>query len=995
MKPIKLVLSAYGPFPNHVEIDFEKLGEEGVFLVSGATGSGKTTIFDGIVYALYGTASGNLRTPGMMRSTYAKPSIKTFVELTFKSNGKIYRIYRKPEQLVEKLRGKGFTTSPYEVSLEIVGDDSPPYTKKREVDEQIRNIIGLDSNQFRQVTMIAQGEFLKVLNATTEERIAIFSKVFKTEKYRALQEELKSELKKRSEYISQMEDRLSDSFARIIKKKNLQSNPDVKNSIDTSQTQRMQDENSDSDDTPIMSIEEQKSYIEDLLLHNNNKLKSLEASQVDLKRINDKSLLERAKLEEIIDQFVELEKSAKEKELIGQKKKELEIELATLPDRKQEVEITMKMITSLEVERPRYRAVADQKYELGEKANYLRKLKDHLEELSGDIDRLTEETTRKTNELKQLEERVSEKANVVDGISLAESFLRASEDFLNNYSLWHESENDYSKESEDFIKIDNKYKEYQSLLTELESKYLKQQAGILAKNLEEGNPCPVCGSVHHPNLANIEGKEIQRQDIDDAKNKRNILDKERTEAYRKISNLKGRIEALYNHADNSFRKLNEEITFFSSKVFAKSFYEKYSLEIPLDTLNFDTTSIEKTDKGTNNGISRGTSSLRQIDIGKYQEINGQLNTLLNELRSDLSNINNSEELVKNLRNKVRNFEDEIQKLKNEYHDKKDNYNQLVGEYNNASNALNTALKSMEFGGLEELNLKIDELISKKDKLNEEINNISEKKGVLDKEWNRTEGQFETFKKLTEGKDEITARKNLDIISQTITETTSKIQIREKEVRSLNYIVNEEMETLREYEDIIPKLNDAKKFRDIYANLSATCNGDLVGKEKIQLETFVQIAFLDSILVRANSRLLKMTNGRYKLVRQRESMNRRSQTGLDLDVHDLSNDTYRSTRSLSGGESFQASLCLALGLADEIQSSSGGIAIETMFIDEGFGTLDSTALKNAVNNLIDLSKGNKLVGVISHVDYIYQRIPKRIVVEKQIEGGSTVNIQIDS
>lgn len=179
---------------------------------------------------------------------------------------------------------------------------------------------------------------------------------------------------------------------------------------------------------------------------------------------------------------------------------------------------------------------------------------------------------------------------------------------------------------------------------------------------------------------------------------------------------------------------------------------------------------------------------------------------------------------------------------------------------------------------------------------------------------------------------------------------------------------------------------------MYSNLSATCSGELPGKTKIKLETFVQMSFLDRILSRANIRFLKMSEGRYMLTRDEKGDNKRSQTGLDLRVHDLSNNTYRSTKSLSGGESFQASLCLALGLADEIQYSAGGIQIETMFIDEGFGTLDNVALKNAVDSLVDLSKGNKLVGIISHVDELRERIDKGIIIEKSSISGSKLTIQ---
>ncbi|MDD7346946.1 MAG: SMC family ATPase [Clostridiales bacterium] len=992
MKPIKLILSAYGPFPDRIEIDFEKLGEDGVFLVSGATGSGKTTIFDGIVYALYGTASGNLRTPGMMRSTYAKPSVKTYAELTFKSNGRVYRIYRKPEQSVEKLRGEGFTTSPYEVSLEVVGEKTVPYTKKREVDEQVRNIIGLDANQFRQVTMIAQGEFLKVLNSTTEERIAIFSKVFKTGNYRSIQEELKGELKKRIESVNQMENKLSEAFLKTINKARPQSSGYQKLSEEQGKVDIFSDTNLNQDSFQNLSIDEKKNLIEKLLLEDRDELKILEANQGEIKKLNADTLSERIKLEKVIEQFAELEKSRIDRELIVKRKKEFEDELAIVPARKEELEKLKKQITSLEIEKPRYRNIADRRNDLAEKAESLSTLKSCIDDLSEYISVLTNKSEIKTDEVKKLEKKASTKSDIAGGITAVESLYRSVDDFLNNYNRWEGFEKEYIKESDVFLKIDAYYKEYQAFVNELESGYLKQQAGILAKNLDEGKPCPVCGSIHHPVLARIPGKEIIKEDIDIAEEKQRSIEQERNDTHSKVSNLKGRADASCNQTKMMFEKLQEEIGTFDITNTGRTLLENIHDDFYKNALAKSMTDIETLSK-SDNDFKGG--DLKQINTDEYRNLKENLNLLLKVLKSELCNIDKAEKSIQNIRKEIRNLEGQIQELKTKFHDQKDKYNQLVGEYNNSSEDLKYALENMEFSGLDELNARIEELRAGEKEINEEIDRISELADTLNKEWNRAEGRYITIKRLTEDRDEITVRENLNKSSRIILETDAQIQQIEKKIRLMNTIVEDEKEALEEFKCIMPNLEAAKKIRDIYANLSATCNGDLLGKEKIQLETFVQIAFLDSILVRANSRLLKMTNGRYKLVRQKTPMSRRSQTGLDLDVHDLSNDTYRSTRSLSGGESFQASLCLALGLADEIQSSSGGIAIETMFIDEGFGTLDSTALKNAVNNLIDLSKGNKMIGIISHVDYIYQRIPRRIAVKKNLEGGSTVDIQIDS
>lgn len=942
MKPIKLVLSAYGPFLDKTEIDFEKLGSDGVFLISGPTGSGKTTIFDGICYALYGTASGNLRTPKMMRSTYAEPDVKTFVELTFLSHGKEYRISRRPEQEVNKVSGSGTTVRPSEVSLEILDGGSTVYTGKREVEEKIKEIIGLDANQFRQVTMIAQGEFLKVLNSTTEERMEIFSKVFKTGRYTLLQEELKLVVKKVSAEIAEIEENLKREFNIIF-------------------TPAFIDQQNISVDVEGLQYEEKQSMLKKTHDEIKEKEREIIGLKEELTEEKDDSIKKLTNLDSILQHFSKLNEMANRLDSLEKEKGSIEEDQRAIPKLKSNIEDIISAISKLEALKPRYQKLETDRDKILKQREELYSQEEEISRLSKKHEEIEESLNLSKKTLVEFEKNLNTSDDVNTQINLRMNFqdsISKAADVTKKIKKTNSKLDEFSKKiKENQIKYINLKEEYNNM----EVLYLKQQAGIIARDLEDGVPCPVCGSTSHPKPAGHADILYEKEDLDAKKRELETAEGVLNRAKQEASLLKGNRDTLEEELSKSIDLLDKS-------------YEKQNDSFKEKIEDLVNTSFE-------------------MSMANYLSISEIVQKDIQKLETKLSDIFACKEKYKSLKLKIDELEKESNEIIRENSSKKEEYNRLSGEYNASKSTYEIEIKELEYEDLNGLDSEIENQKTILSANKEKIADIEKRVENYFVEYNDLKSQKQTLISLVQGQDEDTVRQAYEEYNHEIENLKNRINEVDAEQTEIISILKNISKALVVYEKSLQALEEKKNLFDQYSNLSATCSGELPGKAKIKLETFVQMSFLDRILNRANIRFLKMSEGRYMLNRDDEGDNKRSQTGLDLSVHDLSNNTYRSTKSLSGGESFQASLCLALGFADEIQHSAGGIQIETMFIDEGFGTLDNVALKNAVDSLVDLSKGNKLVGIISHVDELRERIDRGISIEKSSFKGSKVTIQV--
>lgn len=919
MRPNKLIMSAFGPYAGKVVVELDKLGENGLYLITGDTGAGKTTIFDAITYALFGEASGENRETSMFRSKYAAPKTPTEVELYFTYAGKEYYIKRNPEYDRPRTKGEGYTTEKANAELHL--PDKRVITKRKEVNNAIVDIIGVDKNQFSQIAMIAQGDFLKLLLASTDERKKIFQKLFKTQNYYILQENLKQESGK----LGREYDTIKNSIEQYV------------NGIVCDEENFCFDEvcSAKNGDLPIDEIVK---LLEGIISEDEKFEKTLAEEKEKLqKEINDINacitraesiILAKADLEKNeIDLKVESENEIKLKE-------KLKLEEERLPYVKEFTEKAAKIKAFL----PDYDELSEKQCSFNNNKIFIdgsdektERIKENIEALNNEIielkeedktfDKVGEEKLKLENEKKKEEEKKAKlkklDSDIDDAIALSAQSEKAREEY------------------------NKKYYEVELLDSELKEKtriYLEAQAGILAETLEPNKPCPVCGSTVHPCIAKKPVDVPTKEELDNFQKKLNQANEIVNDARTKAGKLKG----AANEKEESVKK---EIAMPGSDASLND--AKAAVAVRISDID---SQIEDFDKKMN-------------EIQKKIERKEEICELLPEKTAELESV--KEDLIR--------ITDEVKarKIKNETLEKR---------ITELKTKLAFATKSDAENQIIILNNEAEDIQKGYDEILKEVNGNKEKLVSL------KSAREEILKRIGDGTD-------VDMEE----EKKSKRVLEEKQAE-----IDEKSKTAYSrktsnkllLDNILQKLDEIKNVEEKWTwmkALSNTANGNLSGREKVMLETYIQTTYFDRIINRANTRLMVMSGGQYELKRRKEAENNRSQSGLELDVIDHYNGSERSVKTLSGGESFKASLSLALGLSDEIQSSAGGIKLDTMFVDEGFGSLDDESLSQAIKALSSLAEGNRLIGIISHVNELKERIEKQIVVKKEKTDGSSICI----
>lgn len=920
MRPLKITMSAFGPYAGEVTLDMQKLGKSGIYLITGDTGAGKTTVFDAISYALYGEASGNYRENTTLRSKYASADTPTFVELEFEYNNKIYKINRNPEYPRPNKRGEGFTKQ--SANAELVMPDGSVITKIKEVSAKVEEIIGINKNQFSQIAMIAQGDFRKLLNCETNERSKIFRKIFKTEPYHNIEIKLSSlfnELKRNREkeksgieqYINQLKCNENDTLSLELERAK---NGDVliedviklageiinKDTLEYTKTQKN-----------IESINEEIEKI-------NSNIKLYE-NQEETKKAYAKAS---AKLEELKTKRNDCEKAYKSAEA-----------------QRERLDDLTKKINLINSKMPKYDELKSLENSISErtqsfeKSNNLLKLKQQeitllekeidekskaLEEVKG-ADLLVQKLTVQKEEINKKAEALKELKNEIDRCKTEQKNLKNAQSFAKSAL-------------DEYGALENEY-------NQIYIAFFNEQAGIIADELKDGEPCPVCGSTSHPNLARKSENAPSQADVESAQNlvkkAQEKADKARDTAsalksrFDEIAaNVKSAAKKLFGTDDNVFDDYNSNIKalkkdYDCTLALLKTANEKLDLYQKLDK---EIPKIQEKQKSLSDEISK-LNTQKASDEAFISENTKRVTSIKSEL--DFESADLAKDKLKEYTNLSNDINNAIEKSKNAFDDIKSEYDTQNGKKASLENALKE-FKEIDLASLNEKSLKLNEY-----------------------------------------------KKDVDKTAKTL---YSRIENNKSRV-----------------DDISKKRDILKGYDDKYVwlkALSETANGDISGKEKITLETFVQMTYFDSIIRKANIRLLTMSDGQYELVRRSDAETLKKNEGLALDVIDHFNGSSRSVSTLSGGESFMASLCLALGLSDEIQSSNGGIKLDTMFVDEGFGSLDGEALDRALSALTSLSQGNRLVGIISHVDALRDRIDNKIVITKDRTIGSNAQIICD-
>lgn len=920
MRPLKITMSAFGPYAGEVTLDMQKLGKSGIYLITGDTGAGKTTVFDAISYALYGEASGNYRENTTLRSKYASADTPTFVELEFEYNNEIYKINRNPEYPRPNKRGEGFTKQG--ANAELIMPDGSVITKIKEVSAKVEEIIGINKNQFSQIAMIAQGDFRKLLNCETNERSKIFRKIFKTEPYHNIEIKLSSlfnELKRNREkeksgieqYINQLKCNENDTLSLELERAK---SGDVliedviklageiinKDTLEYTKTQKN-----------IESINEEIEKI-------NSNIKLYENQEATKKAYAKAS----AKLEELKTKRNECEKAYKS----------AEAQRDRLDDLTRKINLINSKMTKYDELKSLENSI-NERAQSFEKSNNSLKLKQQeitllekeidekskaLEEVKGAdllVQKLTvqkEEINKKAEALKELKTEIDRCKTEQKNLKNAQSFAKSA---LDEYGA-----------------LENEY-------NQIYIAFFNEQAGIIADELKDGEPCPVCGSTSHPNLARKSENAPSQADVESAQNLVKKAQEKADKARDTASALKSRVDEiaanvksaakkLFGTDDNVFDDYNSNIKALKKEydctlALLKTANEKLNLYQKLDK---EIPKIQEKQKSLSDEISK-LNTQKASDEAFISENTKRVTSIKSELDFESADI--AKDKLKEFTNLSNDIKNAIEKSKNAFDDIKSKYDTQNGTKASLENALKE-FKEIDLASLNEKSLKLNEY--KKD---------------VDKTAKSLYSRIESNKLLVDN-------------------------------------ISEKRDILKGYDD---------KYVWLKA-LSETANGDISGKEKITLETFVQMTYFDSIIRKANIRLLTMSDGQYELVRRSDAETLKKNEGLALDVIDHFNGSSRSVSTLSGGESFMASLCLALGLSDEIQSSNGGIKLDTMFVDEGFGSLDGEALDRALSALTSLSQGNRLVGIISHVDALCDRIDNKIVITKDRTIGSNAQIICD-
>lgn len=920
MRPTKLTISAFGPYAGQVELNMDKLGQEGLYVICGDTGAGKTTIFDAITFALFGQASGKDVKGEMFRSKYARSEIPTFVELTFRYRDKDYTVWRSPDYERPKARGEGMTWQ--KADGEFRRPDGSVVTGTSDVTREVEDLLGLTCAQFTQVAMIAQGDFRRLLEARTGERIKIFRHIFNTGLYQTLQDRLKEdagELK-----------RACDALAGSVRRDGaaIQCTEDSRHRDAVEQARRgelpsgelipLLDKLLAEDDAHKQTLDAQRGNIagelEELIaqirqgeLRRDNQ-KGLEAVQESLQQLGpqlesavkalEKALAHQDEIPRLGVQAAQLEGKLPQYSQI----QELDRQIAALEKR------TTLDESSLEKGKTALAKAMDQ----------LALAKDKLHQLDG----AALEAERARHEREVLERTVQQLQGLKRDISALER-LQVS----------------CRKAQEDYQKKAQIAQEWEDTWQSVNRAYLDAQAGVLARDLQPGTPCPVCGSLEHPHPAHMPQAAPDEAAWKGAEQSARLAQQQAAEASRtageRKKELETREEQLCQQAQTLLPALRQAALPETAELSAAEAEQNAVLQAAVKQEKDANAQVEQA-KALNEAIPKQEQSL--------MEESSRLTALDKDIASRKAAVEEKRRQAEDLR------------------------------------------RALPFPTRQEAEAKIAALRAEEAALQKSIQDTQTRRIELEKQRETAQGKLETYQAMLQDGEDV----DLEQMGERKEALTREKVALEQKIGALQTQLALNRGTRENMIRHLTELEEQSGQLTWLKALSDTANGALTGQERFQLETYIQTTYLARVLHRANLRLRMMSGGQYDLLRRTEG-GLKGQVGLDLDVVDHWNGTIRKVETLSGGESFLASLALALGLADEIQSSAGGIQLDTMFVDEGFGSLDDEALQKAIQALSQLGEGHRLVGVISHVAGLKERIDRQIIVKKDRSGGSRAEV----
>ena len=870
MKPIKLTMSAFGPYAKETTIDFSAFGTDGLFLIAGDTGAGKTTIFDALSFALYGEASGgkDRRESNSFRSDFANMNTPTFVALTFEHKGQTWKIVRNPKYERPRLRGEGMTTENANAIMDNQ-DTGEHIEQVTAVNDKVSELLGLSQEQFTQTVMIAQGDFLKILKADTADRTSLFQKIFNTSIYEELRRKLADKERECNEEYNSLKQTIlnaedfnpEDAFEKAEELKAYQGH--------------------------IAHTDSILECLEELIAWEENQKKIAEEEKRSAKEKSEQFTKDIENAKHINDDFDEHEEKK-------EKLKKLQSEKTAIEDDRKVLEKARKA-NAVE----RLEALANQTWEnISNEKETLYKDENKLKEIIGKISS-AEKESQTANEKKDTIQKLNTEAEMLENLLPT---LTDIETLRKKYDAANGNHKQKILDSRRAATV------YSDLLT----KYNLNIAGILAKDLEDGMACPVCGSTKHPAKACLSSESVIKEDLDSAEIARTKAEEalsvaltEVTELRGTLTSKKGELAKLNLPEDETAETLQNRID--EKKQLAEDYQEK------IDKASEALTELKTCKRTCETSINRATGRIATLE----ETFKVQHTEFEEKLKA--SGFESEEEY-----HEAQRSEDDIESL-----DKK------IKDYDSAVKSLGDRITDLE------------KKLNGKSRI--DLSELEAKKGNAE---------------------------------------TEETDASEEESRLSNAIANH-----KNAHDKIKEANDKIKSRrehwSIIQQLSKCCSGQTergAQRAKITFEAYVQQYYFNKVVAAANKRLWILTGNTFTLRCRKDAKDLRSQSGLDLEVLDQNTMKWRDVSTLSGGESFMASLSLALGLSDVVQSKSGQIEIDAMFIDEGFGTLDENILQNSLKVLKGLADGKRLIGIISHVHELERKIDKQLVVKKTLSGS---------
>ena len=1027
MKPISLTIEAFGPYRDSVTLDFNELQDHSMFLISGPTGAGKTSILDAMVYALYGEPSGEVRKTDAIRSDFAEPDRMTRVDFSFAIGDAQYRVERLPKQMVAKKRGTGMreqnaSATVYEMKD---GEWNVIATSAAAIRDTVQRIIGFRKDQFLQVVLLPQGEFRKLLVASTSEREELLHTLFRTELYRKLQEALKAAY---DDAKAGIEENLTKQNALLQSIPHDEDIPvltieHVRDLLKHREPHR--DALVIDRDKAVTVVEQFNTLRNEWALYNQAQQSLTEATnKLDLVKAREEersSLSEKVKFLTGLTPSYELYKQLSDKQAV----------LKTLETALSDAEKSVEVATQHESKcAEAYKTLESQAETMQAKRTTLAQLQQQAEQFNelavlnkelGTLNSQLETQDREKSEAKlqaqhklvaDLEAALVEVRKQFQANSKALESIPHIQEQLGHLQRYSElvaerqkAQNDIDAKERLLATLDESVKNSKIQLERLEHLMAEGRAFELVHLVVDNEPCPVCGSTEHPQLASKPELYPTKEEIEEARAVRDgVLQKQASEIGQKET-LSVRLRELDEQVKDQVSKLTLSIADFSEDAFDSIQQELASQIDQLIALRRDAEQLSEIITKNEHDLIEAKDTLTKLEIGHNELLNNlhDLEVQISSIQAKIDGLSKTlpttdldawHKQIESLEVEIKEYDEQVKVCKANLDAAREELNAKRGRLETLSAQVQTETKHLD--GLCQEYAKLLESISLTE--SDFIDALGDYKALdtfrtelhaLDEAFSTAQAVYDAALKHAQSVIEPSDTVSDEVYDRAVEQRDNlvgSLAAWDKETKHIET-------TLASLEDLEKAMGEAREEVSFLSRLNDLANGGEQGYKNVTFERYVLGAILDEVVYAANLRLQKMSRSRYSLERSDYTGGGRGKQGLDLAVMDAFTGQSRPANTLSGGETFLASMALALGLADVIQSYAGGIHMDTMFIDEGFGTLDPDTLELAMETLVQLQSSGRLIGMISHVPELKTRIPAHLEVTRG-DDGSTAKFVIN-